>query len=107
MGNKINITLKKKQFFSFKSEHVSSILGRGEKNWFSHNHTRSNVLVAIMTLRKICNHPDLYLSEFDENEMVSYLYFFPQQQSNISFLGFQGRNNKTSRRKIWLLQTIW
>lgn len=57
--------------YEFQSEHVSMILGRGGKNWFSQNQIRANVLVAIMTLRKICNHPDLYLTEFDEsNEIV-------------------------------------
>ncbi|KAF5301146.1 hypothetical protein FQR65_LT08976 [Abscondita terminalis] len=47
------------------SEHVGSILGRGGKNWFSENYMRSNVLVAITTLRKICNHPDVYLGDGD------------------------------------------
>lgn len=46
------------------------ILGRGGKNWFTQNNVRANVLVAIMTLRKICNHPDLYLNEFDENKDI-------------------------------------
>lgn len=46
-------------------EHVGAILGRGAKNWFSENTTRANVLVAITTLRKICNHPDLYLDQED------------------------------------------
>lgn len=46
-------------------EHVGMILGRGSKNWFSENKTRGNVLVAITTLRKICNHPDLYLEDED------------------------------------------
>ncbi|KAJ8940277.1 hypothetical protein NQ318_007648 [Aromia moschata] len=49
------------------SEHVNMILGRGTKNWFSESYTRGNVLVAITTLRKICNHPDIYLCEADEN----------------------------------------
>lgn len=43
------------------------ILGRGAKNLFSENHIRANVLVAITTLRKICNHPDIYLNEVDES----------------------------------------
>ncbi|KAJ8924018.1 hypothetical protein NQ315_006795 [Exocentrus adspersus] len=50
------------------SEDVNTILGRGVKNWHSENHMRANVLVAITTLRKICNHPDIYLSEADENK---------------------------------------
>ncbi|KAI4466822.1 snf2/rad54 family member [Holotrichia oblita] len=48
------------------SEHVNQLLGKGGRNWFSENHTRANVLVAITTLRKICNHPDLYLELTDE-----------------------------------------
>ncbi|KAG5895534.1 hypothetical protein JTB14_010678 [Gonioctena quinquepunctata] len=51
------------------SEHVNMILGRGTKNWFSENQMRSNVLVAITNLRKICNHPDIYLSEDEGNAM--------------------------------------
>lgn len=42
------------------------ILGRGAKNWYSENQMKSNVLVSITTLRKICNHPDLYLGEVDD-----------------------------------------
>lgn len=62
MGN-----LHKLLFVYFKSEHVSMMLGRGRKNWYSENHMKANVFVAITTLRKICNHPDLYLGEFDDN----------------------------------------
>ncbi|KAK9731582.1 SNF2-related domain [Popillia japonica] len=50
------------------SDHVNQLLGKGGRNWFSENHTRANVLVAITTLRKICNHPDLYLELTDEGE---------------------------------------
>uniref|UniRef100_A0A1Y1KDE8 DNA repair and recombination protein RAD54-like n=1 Tax=Photinus pyralis TaxID=7054 RepID=A0A1Y1KDE8_PHOPY len=46
-------------------DQVGMILkGRG-KNWFAENHVRANVLVAITMLRKICNHPDLYLGDDD------------------------------------------
>ncbi|GJQ84413.1 hypothetical protein Trydic_g3886 [Trypoxylus dichotomus] len=48
------------------SDHISSLLGKGGRNWFSENHMRANMLVAITTLRKICNHPDLYLDLADE-----------------------------------------
>ncbi|KAJ8968952.1 hypothetical protein NQ317_007714 [Molorchus minor] len=51
------------------SEHVNMILGRGTKHWFSNNHMRANVLVAITTLRKICNHPDIYLCASDDNKL--------------------------------------
>nr|XP_023014633.1 DNA excision repair protein ERCC-6-like isoform X1 [Leptinotarsa decemlineata] len=51
------------------SEHVNMILGRGTKNWFSDNHIRSNVLVAITKLRKICNHPDIFLNEEEPNDI--------------------------------------
>lgn len=52
------------------------ILGRGGKNWFSQNPIRASVLVAILTLRKICNHPDLYLTEFDENNEIVRRFLF-------------------------------
>lgn len=45
------------------SDRISSILEKGKKQWFSDNMMRANVLVAITTLRKICNHPDIYLHE--------------------------------------------
>lgn len=47
------------------SEQTSLILGREGKNYMSHNQMRANVLVGITALRKICNHPDLYLTEMD------------------------------------------
>ncbi|XP_063918489.1 DNA excision repair protein ERCC-6-like [Zophobas morio] len=50
------------------SDHIGSILGKNMKNWFSENQTRANVLIAITALRKICNHPDIYLHEADEAE---------------------------------------
>ncbi|KAL3288792.1 hypothetical protein HHI36_003226 [Cryptolaemus montrouzieri] len=48
------------------SEHVNSILGRGVKKWNSDNYFRANMLMAITRLRKICNHPDIFL--YDEGE---------------------------------------
>lgn len=32
---------------------------------------RANILVGITTLRKICNHPDLYLGEVTDSNEVS------------------------------------
>ncbi|RZC35270.1 DNA excision repair protein ERCC-6-like [Asbolus verrucosus] len=51
---------------SEQSDHVGLILGKESKNWFTENQTRANVFIAITTLRKICNHPDIYLYEADE-----------------------------------------
>lgn len=48
------------------SDHVGSILGRTSGPRYSDLQKRSNMLVAITTLRKICNHPDLYLGEASE-----------------------------------------
>ncbi|XP_030754489.1 DNA excision repair protein ERCC-6-like [Sitophilus oryzae] len=55
------------------SEQVNNILGRGIKQWSTDNHIKANMLIAITALRKICNHPDLYLSETDwyENDETS------------------------------------
>lgn len=53
------------------SENVGMILGKGGKNWFSENYIRSNVLVAITTLRKICNHPDIYLGEEGDHSKIN------------------------------------
>lgn len=47
---------------------VSNILGKGVKNWAADNHIRARVFVAITKLRKICNHPDIYLSDTKDNE---------------------------------------
>ncbi|XP_056636505.1 DNA excision repair protein ERCC-6-like [Diorhabda sublineata] len=47
---------------------VSHILGKGVKNWAADNHVRARVFVAITKLRKICNHPDIYLSETKDDE---------------------------------------
>lgn len=52
---------------NFQSEHVSMITGRGGKHWWSENQMKANMLVAITTLRKICNHPDLYLEDDYDN----------------------------------------
>lgn len=46
------------------SEQTSIILGR-EGKYLSQGQMRANILVAITALRKICNHPDLYLSEME------------------------------------------
>lgn len=62
------------------------IVGQGGKNWFLQNRTRANILVAITTLRKICNHPDLYLGEFDENKhIVSSLFMCLTSVVHIKF----------------------
>ncbi|XP_044263689.1 DNA excision repair protein ERCC-6-like [Tribolium madens] len=53
------------------SDHVSSIMG-SSKNWFAENQTRANVLISITALRKICNHPDIYLhaaGEADDDQI--------------------------------------
>ncbi|XP_060531636.1 LOW QUALITY PROTEIN: DNA excision repair protein ERCC-6-like [Cylas formicarius] len=47
-------------------ERVTSIIDNGSRTWRSENALRANMLVAITALRKLCNHPDLFL--FDENE---------------------------------------
>nr|XP_022904501.1 DNA excision repair protein ERCC-6-like [Onthophagus taurus] len=54
-----------------KSSHVEVILGKNNnnKNWFSEQHTRAQVLVGITMLRKVCNHPRTYLDELDETKM--------------------------------------
>ncbi|GLV36166.1 Imitation SWI [Carabus blaptoides fortunei] len=48
------------------SDHIGGILGRVRADRSSENHRRANVLMGITTLRKICNHPDLYLGELEE-----------------------------------------
>lgn len=47
------------------SDHVGSILGRSGPRCADYR-KRANMLVAITTLRKICNHPDLYLGEAND-----------------------------------------
>lgn len=50
------------------SDHISSLLSstNSSKRWFAENRTRANVFISIITLRKICNHPDIYLYDADE-----------------------------------------
>ncbi|CAH1099563.1 unnamed protein product [Psylliodes chrysocephalus] len=50
---------------------VSNILGKGVKNWAGNNQIRARVFVAITKLRKICNHPDIFLSDIGKDEMES------------------------------------
>lgn len=45
------------------SEQVNNILGRGIKCWRSDNFMKANMLMAITALRKICNHPDLFIHD--------------------------------------------
>lgn len=47
---------------------MDTILERGKKKWFSNNFIRANVLQAITILRKICNHPDIYIQTADEDD---------------------------------------
>ncbi|XP_050293963.1 DNA excision repair protein ERCC-6-like isoform X2 [Anthonomus grandis grandis] len=54
------------------SEQVNNILGRGVKQWRSDNFLRANMLMAITALRKICNHPDLFLNDDRPNEDSNY-----------------------------------
>lgn len=42
------------------SEHVNNLLGRGVKRY---NFSKGHLLMAITALRKICNHPDLFIHE--------------------------------------------
>ncbi|CAH1164078.1 unnamed protein product [Phaedon cochleariae] len=51
------------------SEQVSTMLGRGIKHWYAEKSLRAGVLVAITKLRKICNHPDIFMSEEDSNSL--------------------------------------
>ncbi|KAH1006602.1 DNA excision repair protein ERCC-6 [Dendroctonus ponderosae] len=51
------------------SEHVNNILGRGAKRWRSENFMKGHLLMAITALRKICNHPDLFIH--DEGDDVA------------------------------------
>jgi DNA excision repair protein ERCC-6 len=53
------------------SDHVGYILGKDSKKWFLENSVRSNVLIAITALRKICNHPDIYLHTAEEVDKVN------------------------------------
>lgn len=63
------------------SDQVGSIIGRTSGPTLSDLQKRSNILVAITVLRKICNHPDLYLGEsegYDKSEKdvtLSYGYY--------------------------------
>ncbi|VEN59346.1 unnamed protein product [Callosobruchus maculatus] len=48
------------------SEQVGNVLEKG-KNWFRDTSTRAKVFVAITMLRKLCNHPDLFIRNAAEN----------------------------------------
>ncbi|KAF5302011.1 hypothetical protein FQA39_LY10481 [Lamprigera yunnana] len=82
-------------------EHVGMILGRGGKNYFSENRMRSNMLVAITTLRKICNHPDIYAEAADD-------YSKETEDNSEQKYGFYKRSGKmivvSALLKIWKKQ---
>ncbi|XP_066151496.1 DNA excision repair protein ERCC-6-like [Euwallacea fornicatus] len=56
------------------SEQVNNILGKGIKSFRSDNFIKANILMAVTSLRKICNHPDLFRDE-DSVEDSSYNYY--------------------------------
>lgn len=53
------------------AEHVSGILDRGRSNRCSDNQFRAKMLMAVTVLRKICNHPDLYLGEVESGPFAA------------------------------------
>lgn len=83
------------------SDHVGSIIGRTSGPRLSDLQKRSNMLVAITTLRKICNHPDLYLGEVDDNVEID------KNDLSLSF-GYYKRSGKmivvSALLKIWKKQ---
>ncbi|CAH1165805.1 unnamed protein product [Phyllotreta striolata] len=56
------------------SDPVADILGKGVKNWSGDHGVRAKVFVAITKLRKICNHPDIYLSDGADEESLRFDY---------------------------------
>ncbi|CAH0551599.1 unnamed protein product [Brassicogethes aeneus] len=84
------------------SEQVNSILGRGVQKWYSDKYLRGSVLVAITTLRKICNHPDLYL--YDTEDYNQDVENTPVEEK----FGFYKRSGKmvvvSALLKIWKKQ---
>lgn len=55
---------------------MNDILGRGTKKYSSDNYIRANMLMAITSLRKICNHPDIFIYDDDEEIPDEVRYFF-------------------------------
>lgn len=78
------------------SEQVNNILGRGVRTFRSDNFLKANILMAITALRKICNHPDLFL--YDE---------VPKESEDAKY-GFYKKSGKmvvvSALLKIWKKQ---
>ncbi|XP_044747303.1 DNA excision repair protein ERCC-6-like [Coccinella septempunctata] len=81
------------------SEHVNNILGRGTKTWSSDNYIRANMLMAITSLRKICNHPDIFIYDDDE---------IPEETDEENMFGYYKKSGKmivvSALLKIWKKQ---
>ncbi|XP_050504350.1 DNA excision repair protein ERCC-6-like [Diabrotica virgifera virgifera] len=84
---------------------ISHILGKGVKNWSADKQIRARVFVAITKLRKICNHPDIYLSENIEDENNSE---DPGSSKGEKSFGFYKKSGKmivvSALLKIWKKQ---
>ncbi|KAK9873709.1 hypothetical protein WA026_002066 [Henosepilachna vigintioctopunctata] len=84
------------------SEHVNTILGRGLKKWSSDNYMKANMLMAITRLRKICNHPDIFLYDDDEIPIEA------EDQSPEEKFGYYKKSGKmvvvSALLKIWKKQ---
>ncbi|XP_045471449.1 DNA excision repair protein ERCC-6-like [Harmonia axyridis] len=84
------------------SEHISDILGRGTKNWIGDKYARAKIFTAIVSLRKICNHPDIFIYDGEESSDETLI---DKEENKIGFYKKSGKMIVVSALlKIWKKQ---